>query len=1007
MRPAWILALLLGLTAVPLFAQTTGTIEGTVTDEHGAALPGVTVEAISPNLQGSKLTVSDASGKFHLVFVPPGLYTVKFTLQSFAALERTDIHVELGRVVTLQVQMRSAFKEQVVVSGAAPTIDLKSTESGVNISENQFRLLPSQRNYASYAAVAAGVTLDNGACAASGIGSANSDNVCMNIYGSTGAENAYYIDGVNTTGIRYGVQGKNLNFEFVQELQVKTGGYEAEFGRATGGTINVITKSGGNEYHGSAFGYDDRNSRQSNLSKDVVAISSTLGSSWVQSGYTRNDYGADLGGYVVKDTLWFFGAYDYVKNDSDHQVASDFTRFGGPNYGFPTVGSVLVDEVTRNLWSGKLTYRATDSSSFIVSAFGDPTTETGPIGNVLLLGNNLAGNTNSFMGSNTSGGTDATAKYEGVLGTSWVLDVQAAQHREEAIPGGAGTNTVALTDYTHPLYLQSAVPVQWDGWGAWIPQSRFTRDDYHADLSYFLNNFGGDHELKFGVEQEHIGINNVTAISGGQWISEFSTVINGQPVTYYRHFFYLNRLPPIDPATGKPDPFQIDSSYITPLAVNAKDNNYAAYLQDTYKIGTNLTLDLGVRWERQQLYHKDGTVAADLKKNWAPRLGFVWDPKANGSSKVYGSWGYFYETIPSDIIIRSFGYEIDGNTYNLDGAENDPNRLNVNCDPHVNANIQPCSIYGNGAEPVDPNLKGEYVQEVILGGEQEVAKDLVIGVKGIYRNLERVIEDALTASGGYVIGDPGEGIQKVDFDINGGGPYTTPKATRTFKGIEIDVRKRFTNNWQLFGSYLYSKLYGNYDGTYEESYGQLDPNISAAYDFAEFQIHNGYNGETGPLANDRRHQFKVNASYAFPFGLNAGISAYWRSGVPITAYGYCTAYLWWNYTLSDRGAFGTTPTEYEADLHVDYPFKFKGAQVTLLMDVFDLLNRQGVTGVDMHYDLAETYEVINYSGTSAPGTIVPAIKPGDKLHPPTNPAFGQPNRWQAPRSIRLGVRLSF
>jgi len=495
--------------------------------------------------------------------------------------------------------------------------------------------------------------------------------------------------------------------------------------------------------------------------------------------------------------------------------------------------------------------------------------------------------------------------------------------------------------------------------------------------------------------------------SGGQRILEFSTVINGQPITYYQHGLFLNRLPPIDPATGKPDPFQIDSTYITPLVVNSKDDNYAVYLQDRYRIGTNLTLDLGVRWERQEMYHADGSVALDLKKNWAPRVGFVWDPKGNGSSKVYVSWGYFYETIPMDMAIRGFGSEIVGLTYNLDGAKNDPSRLNVTCDPYVNANIQPCAIYGNAAEPVDPNLKGQYVQEIILGGEQEVATDLVIGVKGVYRNLERVVEDAVTASGGYVIGNPSEGVQKVDLDLNGGGPYTVPKATRTFKGIELDVRKRFTNNWQLFGSYLFSKLYGNYDGTYEESTGQLDPNINSAYDNAEYQIHNGYNGETGPLTNDRRHQLKVNASYAFPFGLNAGISAYWRSGVPITAYGYSNAFGWWGYYLSDRSAFGTTPSEYEADLHLDYPFKFKAAQVTLLMDVFDLLNRQGVTNVDIHYDLAETYEVINYSGTSAPGTIIPAIKPGDKTSPPTNPAFGQPNQWQAPRSIRLGVRVSF
>ena len=193
-----------------------------------------------------------------------------------------------------------------------------------------------------------------------------------------------------------------------------------------------------------------------------------------------------------------------------------------------------------------------------------------------------------------------------------------------------------------------------------------------------------------------------------------------------------------------------------------------------------------------------------------------------------------------------------------------------------------------------------------------------------------------------------------------------PTAKRTFKGLEIDVRKRFSSNWMLIGSYLYSKLEGNYDGSFQESTGQLDPNNNSAYDYAEFQVHNGINGVTGPLTNDRRHQVKVNASYAFPFGLNAGLSAYWRSGTPITAYGYSAAYQNWEFYLSNRGAFGTTPSEYEADLHLDYPFKLGDIRLTAMMDVFNLMNRQGVVGVDQRYDLVETYEVINYAadGTS-------------------------------------------
>ena len=242
----------------------------------------------------------------------------------------------------------------------------------------------------------------------------------MNVYGSTGSENAYFIDGVNTTGIEYGAQGKNLNFEFVQEINVKTGGYEAEFGRATGGTINVITKSGGNEFHGDVFGYDDRDSRQNPTSARTSGRSPARSAGRSCRAATRGPTTASTSAATsMKDKLWFFGAYNYVKNDSDHEMAADFTRFGGPNNGFLPVGTILPDQVKRNLWSGKLTYRATNSNSFIVSAFGDPTSETGPIGGGLQGGHRpLAGNLGSILGGNDSGGTDVTAKYEGVLGSN-------------------------------------------------------------------------------------------------------------------------------------------------------------------------------------------------------------------------------------------------------------------------------------------------------------------------------------------------------------------------------------------------------------------------------------------------------------------------------------------------------------------------------------------------------------------------------------------------------------
>jgi len=960
------------LVVAGVFAQTTGTIEGTISDEKGQSLPGVTVEANSASLQGTKVAVSDSGGHFRLVFLPPGTYTVRVTLQGFATQEQTDVNVGLGRTVTLQVSMRSAFKEEVVVSGMSPTIDVRSTEVGTNVDSKVFMNLPVQRNFASVLLVAPGT---------------NQDAVGVTVYGSSGSENGYFIDGINTTGVERGTQGKVLNFEFIQEAQVKTGGYQAEYGRATGGLINVITKSGGNEFHGDVFGYYEGKSVQDDLSSGTIDDAFKGGVSSVISNHKRADYGIDVGGFMVKDKLWFFGAYNYVKTDEDNKAFRDFSAYGGPNYGFPTPGAIYVGTTKSSLWSGKLTWRATQSHSFIVSAFGDPSTFEGPAPGI-----SLAAETSVFLRKIDSGATDATLKYEGVLGQNWVVNVQAAQHKDTNIAGGPGLNEIRLYDYTHPLYNDAGILTSAGGYGN-AQRSKFGRNIYRGDLSYFLSNFGGDHELKGGLEYEHITIDNATYNSGGQRIYQFAKTGNdGIDYIYYRHRFYVN-------SYGL-DPFELTAADImNPLTQDTKTDNQAAYLQDTWRLGSGLTFNLGIRWEAQKLFNSQQEVALELKDNWAPRLGFIWDPKANGKTKIFGSWGKFYETIPMDMVIRSFGNEILAFQYNFHGYF-DPLKNDVSCDPEVIALglRSRCTITG-GDTPVDPNLKGQYMQEYIFGGEVEVAPDFVVGVKYINRNLGRVIEDMLTQELIYQIANPGEGSGKVTYDFNTGEiAFPVPKAKREFQGVEVTARKRFSNNWSVMASYLWSTLKGNYDGTFQASTGQLDPNINSAFDYGEFQVNN-----TGDLTSDRRHQFKVDASYIFPFGLTLGGTAYWRSGVPITAYGYSFAYQNWELYLSDRGAFGRTDDEYEADLHVGYPIKTGGMEVNLLMDVFNVLNRQGETNRNMQYDVVEDYEVIDYDT----GALLPPIKPGDTARPPTNPAFNHANAWQAPRTIRLGVRLTF
>ena len=237
------------LIASPLVAQTNGRIQGTVTDNSGAPVPGVSVTASSPSLQRAQSTTTDAKGEFRFASVPPGTYTVKADLSGFKSVNQTGVVVGLDRTVTLALKMEVAgVAETVTVTGESPIIDTTSTTTGVNATAELFNRIPMARDIYAISRVAAGTQND-------GIG--------MVVYGSTGAENNYIIDGLNTTGVELGTEAKQLNFDFVEEVEVKTGGLPAEYGRMTGGVVNVLTKSGGNTFKGDLFGFYEGGGLQS------------------------------------------------------------------------------------------------------------------------------------------------------------------------------------------------------------------------------------------------------------------------------------------------------------------------------------------------------------------------------------------------------------------------------------------------------------------------------------------------------------------------------------------------------------------------------------------------------------------------------------------------------------------------------------------------------------------------------------------------------------------------
>jgi hypothetical protein len=975
--------------AVGAFAQTTGSIVGTVA-QAGTPLPGVTVEARSPNLQGARVETTDVAGHFRLSLLPPGDYTVTATLSGFNTVTQKSVHVGLGGTVTLEVAMSQAASERITVTGAAPVVDVTSSSTGTNVTSETMASLPVARNFTAVAQIAPGTKTD-----ASG----------TTVYGSTGAENQYVIDGLNTTGIRSGTDVKQLNFDFVQEVEVKTGGLPAEYGRMTGGMINAITKSGGNEFSGDVFGFDQPSGlRSSNATLTQRPFTAGSFTDDTLAPTSQLDYGIDAGGYFIKDRLWFFGAFN-KEDQTRSNIRINSTLVIQPTPELPggytlPLGSVIDTKIKSQLFAGKLTLRATESQNLTVSLFGDPTKTSGA-----LFG--ISGPPTTTQGTRKTGGSDYIGRYSGIFTTKFLVNAEAGHHHEDATISGAGTSIAQLIDTTVSPNVTSG------GYG-FFDNNKYDRDVAKLGLTAFLSN----HEFKVGGDYEKMQA-DVQNFQGGAGQRIYKR--KSGTTIYYRHRFYVDDLAPgfnqSDPTTWK---------IALPQIAQPQTKNNSVYMQDSWRVLPNFTVSGGLRWESQALLGRGGVVAAKINDNWAPRFGVIWDVANNGRSKAYANVGRFYENIPMDINIRSFGGELVCFCYNF--SPDAANLIPVSTAPARS------SLLG-GATPVDPNLKGQYIDELLGGYEYEIRPNLAIGIKGTYRKLGRVIEDMLQVpiTGAYAITNPGTGLGRESGFYNFEDSVIVPKAKRTYTGVEVSANKRFSNNYQFFASYVWSRLEGNYDGTFQASTGQLDPNINSAYDYADFLVNNN-----GLLSNDRTHQLKFYGSYQFSGtsmvnGLDVGFSAHYASGTPLTAVGYSGGYANWEYYLTKRGAAGRGPADYEADLHLDYPIKMGTGRVSVIADVFNILDRQGKTTLDQRYNRQEDgacagFESICDATNVSPKGVAPvnpagaalggggiATKPGTltpigsvNLANAPNPDFLKAGTsFTYPRTFRLGARFTF
>jgi len=983
---AMLLALMLAMAGIATAQETTGAVRGRIVDAQGLPVPGVTVTATGT--QGVKTAVSDSDGRYNIPFLTPGAYTVRAELQGFKAVEHKT-NVGLGQTVDVPLKMEvGGVTETVNVTGAPTVIDTTSTTTGAVISSDMLQQVPVGRRVSDALYLAPGVSSSGSA------GQAN-----PSISGGSGLDNQYVVDGVNVTNQGYGALGSYsivfgslgnaTPFDFVQEVQVKTGGYEAEFGQSTGGVVNVITKSGSNQVRGSAFGY----TRPQKTEGTWTIYQSPNGT--VQTLGTRNyDAGIEGGAPIVKDHVFFFGAID---------PSYDWRTLEAPE-GFPLLSLGSIDRERRAIsYAAKGTFQLSNAHRIDASFFGDPSKGyTGPQRSTALLRSN-----NTGFSSLTYGGHNQTVRYNGVLSSKWLVEAYYARALND-INEVPQVNQWSVLDTTVTPNARSG------GIGFYEAGNHSLNNQWSAKAT---NIFGG-HELKYGFEFDDVTYSNINQYSGPTF-----TANNGEKT-----------------ATGASITVIPDANFgkiyrVTRANFNSARTTHQKYfdlfVQDTWKVGDRLTINPGIRYEQEKLA---GEIIDDfqLKNNWAPRIGATYDPFGDGKTKLFGNFGVFYSRVPNDLAARALSSD-NGVTRAdfFDAGLTQPIPAGVaTVNPVTGATTTThFGLAGVGADVIDPNAKLSYVREFVAGFEREILPNTTAGIRYIHRSIPRVLEDVANCPVvAYLLPDTQDACSTVEYiltnptsatPINPALLAVAPEfnsvrfdnPSHKYDAVEFTLNRRFSNNWSGIASYRWSRLRGNFEGFYRDDNGQSDPSITSLYDFPTndptytslgaaqgFEGDIRFLGQEGILPLDRPHQFKLFGNYAFPMGLSIGVGFNAVSGKPLTSLASNPYYTnGGEIPMTARGAgfqtvdgFKTrTPFQTQFDAQLAYIVKLGGVrQLTLLADIFNLFNQQIIQDYNNFFDL-------DFGGG-----------PNPNFGTPTSENVAGP-QFQTPRQIRFGVRFAF
>ncbi|MDQ4122352.1 MAG: TonB-dependent receptor [Acidobacteriota bacterium] len=1102
-----ILLVVLCLSASVLAQETSGNIEGTVKDPTGAVVPNATVivaasdrtdQTNTSSTTGFRRTVqTNDEGFFRVLQVPPGLYTVRVEpTAGFGASVVQNVQVVLETTTPVNVTVAAAGAGETVVDIQASDqpVDPTDTKVATSITAQRIELLPKGVDFTSVLKTVPGTRPE-----------ANAGG--FSVDGASGSENVFIIDGQEVTNFRTGTLNANnaIPTQFVQEVQVKSSGFEAEFGGATGGVINVVTKGGGNDWRGE-FGIQFNTPKLNGRNRPTLlffpAFTATAANPFSYPNTTEyfrfpktqgtNVFPtANLSGPIIKDRLWFFASYTPQYEVSEVTT----TYFTNRPAAFRSI-------------TGSETYRRKRTYEYAFTRL-----DASPTNNLRLTGtftwNPIIDEGALPHATANFGGVPVSTNFGGNIGTltgRQLTDRQGGRQNSNNVTGQAvwtptsnlvvsgrfsrGFLNQKLGNYFVPSAARYRCIENFGSVAGGCPQGQAdpnnnfvnydvsVRTNWEADATYIASGFLGRHEFKGGYQRFKI-LNDVSSgfvnkgwfdFYFGRSIDEYlgfpvdPSCVNAAgtafaPCVRNAQGTVTNRAPIC--AAGQTAGCILGTGELIRFGTEGRgqNTNQSIYIQDKWQPVNNLTLNLGVRAEKEDL-PSFNNLAPPINFGWgdkiAPRIGVAWDIFSDGKTRLFASYGKFYDRLKFELPRGSFGgdfYRIDAfeifpgqdwrsfTLQNVLGSFTDPSggacpqtgfiasgaRSRCQFDYRIASNSPESTLY-TGA--VDPNLKSFQQTEFTAGLERQFGRDYVVRGRYTFKNVDKAIEDAgiynAQGSEAYIIGNPGEGLHLQVLKELGYEKSTKPQ--RRYDAMEIALEKRLSNNYYFNANYTLSRLYGNYSGlASSDEAGRTSPGVNRFFDLPFLGFTATGEPDNGRLSTDRPHVFNLYGAYIFNwFGSRSNsteLSAFTtaQSGTPVTTVvPFLISATAGSPIFTRRGDLGRTEMFTQTDFAVQHKYRFgRDERFTMSFDlnILNLFDEENVTGIYSNPTQTSSFgrttagfgggsyvDVINRFNR---GELLTALQNLVNNTATRDPRYQQANAFQGPRSVRFGFRLLF